>query len=123
MEHFTLPKAKKTYRTNFSIKNLLGEHEVSIRDLYDPIFAFIEEIFRKRKWKKLTKGIPIPYIEIVREFYANCESFDLDDKSITFKERDQTLTLFPYIIRDFYDLPKVSILSFPYKEIGTPSKT
>jgi hypothetical protein len=96
----------------------LGEHEVSIRDLYDTIFAFIEEIFRKRKWKKLTKGIPIPYIEIVREFYANCEPFDLDDKSITFKERDQTLTLFPYIIRDFYDLPKVSILSFPYKFVN-----
>jgi hypothetical protein len=75
MEHFTLRKAKKTYSTNFSIKNLLGEHEVSIRDLYDTIFAFIEEIFRKRKWKKLTKGIPIPYIEIVREFYANCEPF------------------------------------------------
>jgi hypothetical protein len=30
---------------------LLGEYEVSISDLSDTAFAFIEEIFRKKKWE------------------------------------------------------------------------
>jgi len=35
----------------------------------------------------LTEGALAPYMEIEREFYANCDSFDLDEKSITFQER------------------------------------
>jgi len=100
----------------------LGEREVSIYDLSDTVFSFIKEIFRKRKWEKLTEGAPAPYVEIIMEFYANCEPFDLDDKSITSKIRGQTLTLSPYIIRDFYSLPKVNNPGFPYKGIRVTSK-
>jgi hypothetical protein len=56
MEHFTSLEAEKK-RTNFSRKKVLGEYEVSISDLSDTAFTFIEEIFSKRKWKNLIKGV------------------------------------------------------------------
>jgi len=34
---------------------VLGEREVSISDLFDATFTFIEEIFRKIKWE--TEGV------------------------------------------------------------------
>ena len=49
IECFTLPKTEKSYRTNFSRKNVFGECEVSISNLSDIVFAFIEEIFTKKK--------------------------------------------------------------------------
>jgi hypothetical protein len=101
---------------------LLGEYEVSISDLSDTAFAFLEEIFRKKNGK-LTKGALAPYMEIIREFYVNYDSFDLDKKSITSKVRGQTLALSPFVIRDLYGMPKVSNSSFPFKGIRTPSKT
>jgi hypothetical protein len=33
---------------NFSKKNILGENEVLVSDLSDPIYAFIGDIFKKR---------------------------------------------------------------------------
>jgi len=45
---FILPETKKAYRTNFSRKNVFGECEVSISNLSDIVFTFIEEIFTKK---------------------------------------------------------------------------
>jgi hypothetical protein len=62
-------------------------------------------------------------MESVREFYANCDPFDLVENSITSKIRGQTFTLSSSIIRDLYGMLKVSNLGFSFKGIGTPSKT
>ena len=79
--------------------------------------------FLEKKNGKLTKRALAPYMEIMREFYVNYDSFDLDKKSITSKVRGQTLALSPFVIRDLYGMPKVSNSSFPFKGIRTPSKT
>ena len=71
------------YRNNFSMNNILSEREVSVCDLSDSIFMFMEEIFKKRKWGKLTKGALTLHVKVVREFYANYECFILDDHFIT----------------------------------------
>jgi hypothetical protein len=36
------------YKNNFSKKSVIGEREVSVIDLSDPIFVFIENIFKKK---------------------------------------------------------------------------
>jgi hypothetical protein len=63
---------------------VLREREVSIIHLSNTALAFIKEIFRKRKWEKLTEGAPGPYMEIMREFYLLKSSFLL--KSCFFKK-------------------------------------
>jgi hypothetical protein len=78
MERFTSLEVQKAYRTNFSRKNVLREREVSIIHLSNIALAFIKEIFRKRKWEKLTKGAPGPCMEIMREFYLLESSFLLE---------------------------------------------
>jgi len=84
---FILPEIKKAYRTNFSRKNVFGECEVSISNLSDIVFTFIEEIFTKKQMGKVDSRAPAPYVKIVREFYAKYDMFDLDEKSITSKVR------------------------------------
>lgn len=44
-DYFTSPIREMTYINNFYKKSVLGEIEVSISDLSDPIFVFIEAIF------------------------------------------------------------------------------
>jgi hypothetical protein len=38
------------YKNNFSKKNIMGKREVSVTDLFNPTFVFIEDIFKKRQW-------------------------------------------------------------------------
>jgi len=57
---------------------VLREREVSIIHLSNTALAFIKEIFRKRKWEKLTKGALGPCMEIMREFYLLESSFLLE---------------------------------------------
>jgi hypothetical protein len=113
--HFISLGAKITYRNNFSKKNLLGEREVSVCDLSDPIFVFIKDIFKKRQWGELTEEAPTPYIEVVKEFYVNYESFNLDDCSITSTIKGKTLEL--------YKLLEITDPGFSYKGIRASSKT
>jgi hypothetical protein len=75
---------------------------------------FIEDIFNKRQWCKLIEGASAPYIEVVREFYANCEHFKIDDCSITSTVRDQILELSSVIIRKLYGMTKIIDLGFFY---------
>jgi hypothetical protein len=35
------------YKNTFSSKNILDERKVSVSDLSNPVFAFIEDIFKK----------------------------------------------------------------------------
>jgi hypothetical protein len=115
--HFTSPGAKIAYRNNFFKKNVLGEREVLVSDLSNPIFAFIEDMFKKIQWRELNKKALTPYIEVVREFYANCESFNLDDYSITSTIKIKTLKLSLTNIRKLYKLLEMTDPNFPYKGI------
>jgi hypothetical protein len=84
---------------------------------------FIEDIFNKRQWCKLIEGASTPYVEVITEFYANCEHFKIDDHSITFTVRGQTLELSPVIIRKLYEISKIIDLGFFYKGIRSLSNT
>jgi len=105
-----------TYKNNFSKKNILREREVSVSDLSDLAFMFIEDIFKRRQWGELTKGTPDLSIKVLKKFYVNYEPSNLDDHSITFTVRGQTLELSPVVIRKLYELPEIKILAFPIKK-------
>lgn len=96
--------------------NSRGLSKISKREL-------IEDIFNKRQWCKLIEGASAPYIEVVREFYANCEHFKIDDYSITSIVRGQILELFSVIIRKLYGIPKIIDLGFFYKGKRSLSNT
>lgn len=51
MEHFISLEEEKTYKMNFSRKNVIGECEEPIRDLSNTAFVFIEEFLREKMWK------------------------------------------------------------------------
>lgn len=105
------------YRNNFSKKNIIGEREVSVTDLSNPTFVFIEDIFKKRQQGKLTKGSLAPYIKVVREFYTNYEPFNLDYHCITSIVKGQTLEFSPGVIKKLYELLGIIDPSLPYKGI------
>lgn len=65
----------------------MREREVSVSDISDLAFMFIEDIFKRRQWGELTKGTPDPSIEVLKKFYVNYEPSNLDDHSITFTVR------------------------------------
>ena len=96
----------------------MGEIEGLISELSDPTFAFIKDIFKKRQQGKLNEKELAPYVEVVREFYANYEPFHLDDYSITSIIRDQTLKFSPTVIKKLYELHEIIDPDFPYKKIG-----
>ena len=56
---------------------------LQISDRSDPTLAFIEDIFKKRQWGKLIKGVFVLFIEVVSQFYANYEYVNIDDHFIT----------------------------------------
>ena len=102
---FTFLSIEMAYRNNFSKKNILVESEVLVSDLSESIFVFIEDIFKKRQLDELNKEEPTPHVELGREFYTNHESFNLDDHSITFIIRGQTLEFSLIVVIKLYELP------------------
>jgi len=105
------------YKNNFSKKNIMGEREVSVTDLFNPTFVFIEDIFKKRQCGKLTKGSLAPYVDVVREFYTNYEPFNLDYHCTTSTIKGQTLEFSPGVIKKLYELLEIIYPSLPYKGI------
>ena len=79
------------YINNFSNKNILCEREVSASGLSDPSLAFIKDIFKKRQWGKLIERAPTSYVEVVKEYGTDYESFNLNEHSITSTIRGQNL--------------------------------
>jgi len=95
----------------------MGEREVSITDISDPTFVFIEDIFKKRQWGKLTKRSLAPYVEVVREFYTNYEPFNLDYHCTTSIIKGQTIEFSSGVIKKLYELLEIINPSLPYKGI------
>ena len=102
---FTFLSTEMAYRNKFSKKNILVESEVLVSNLSESIFVFVEDIFKKKQLDKLNKEEPTPHVELGREFYTNHESFNLDDHSITFIVRGQTLEFSLIVIIKLYKLP------------------
>jgi hypothetical protein len=78
---------------------------------------FIGDIFKKRQWGKLIEWLHAPYVEVVREFYTNYNSFNLYNHSITFIVTGQTLKFSFIVIIKLYELFEITeILPFSIKK-------
>ena len=114
LDHFTSSSTQMAYKNTFSNKNILGERKVSVSDLSNPVFAFIEDIFKKMHQGKLKKKTPTLYVKIVKSFMPIISPY--------FHYQRSTIELSSIVISNLYDIYKITNLGFPYKEIGASSK-
>lgn len=119
---FRSPAAENAYNDRFHYKTLLPERGVKVSDLVDPTFSFILDIFKNRGWDSLIAKPIRPYIEIVREFYANIHEIKRDPPSFETHLRDIKIKVTSELISKVAKVPIVPKPDYPFPDPELPSK-
>jgi hypothetical protein len=71
---FQSKSAKKVFQDRFHDYTVIAERPVNLSDLQDGRFNIISQIFSQRKWEYFITPPARPFLNLVREFYANMET-------------------------------------------------
>ncbi|KAB8463993.1 hypothetical protein FH972_014362 [Carpinus fangiana] len=79
---FRNKSTKKIFQERFHDRTVIAARPVNLSDLQDSNFQMISQIFTQRKWEYFIAPPARPFINLVREFYANMDSQQISDYSI-----------------------------------------
>lgn len=101
----------------------MAERDVNCSDLQDYEFCFIPRLFAKMQWEYFVLPPSRPYVELVREFYANIKGLSKDPlRLVTFirgKKIEVTQELIASIITW---TPIISDPGYPFRFLEFPTK-
>ncbi|KAE8008099.1 hypothetical protein FH972_004644 [Carpinus fangiana] len=104
---FRSPAAEKAYNDWFHYRILTPERGVKVSDLVDPTFSIILDIFKNQCWDSLISKPVSPYLEIVREFYANIHKIKGNPPSFETHLRGINIKVTSELISEVAEVPIV----------------
>jgi hypothetical protein len=119
---FRSPAAEKAYNDRFHYRTLMPERGVKVSDLVDPTFSIILDIFKNQCWDSLISKPVSPYLEIVREFYANIHKIKRNPPSFETHLRGINIKVTSELISEVAKVPIVPKPSYPFPDPEFPSK-
>ncbi|KAE8009241.1 hypothetical protein FH972_005690 [Carpinus fangiana] len=126
---FRNKSTKKIYQERFHDRTVIAERPVNLSDLQDSQFRVISQIFTQRQWEYFISPPARPFINLVREFYANMEiqqgiDENVDDPlQITSFIREVQIVVTREAIAEVTGIPLIEEPGYPYPIDDFPSKS
>jgi hypothetical protein len=126
---FRHKSAKKIFLERFHDRTVIAERLVNLSDLQGSQFQMISRIFTQRRWEYFISPPARPFVNLVREFYANMEiqqdsveHVDAPLQIISFI-RGVQIVVTREVIAEVTGIPLIEEPGYPYPTEDFPSKT
>jgi hypothetical protein len=127
---FRHKSAKKIFLERFHDRTVIVERPVNLSDLQGSQFQISSRIFTHRRWEYFISPPACPFVNLVREFYANMEIRQDSDEHVD----DAPLQIISFIrgveifvtrevIAEVTGIPLIEEPGYPYPTEDFPSKT
>jgi hypothetical protein len=119
---FRSKSASETFYQRFEDRTVMAERAVNCSDLHDEDFGFIPRLFAQRQWNYFVLPPARPYVELVREFYANIKSLSTDPLRLITFVRGHKIEVTEELISSITGIPQVPDPGYPFPTLEFPSK-
>ena len=126
---FRHKSAKKIFLERFHDRTVIAERLVNLSDFQGSQFQIISRIFTQRRWEYFISPLACPFINLVREFYANMEIQEVSDEHVDTPLqiisfiRGRQIVVIREVIAKVTGIPLIEEPGYPYPTEDFPSKT
>jgi hypothetical protein len=126
---FRNKSVKKIFLERFHDRTIIAERPVNLSDLQDSQFQMISRIFTQRRWEYFISPPARPFINLVREFYANMEIQQDSDEHVDAPlqiisfVRGVQIVVTREVIAEVTGIPLIEDPGYPYPTEDFPSRT
>jgi hypothetical protein len=119
---------KKIFLEQFHDRTIIAKRPVNLSDLQDSQFQIISRIFTQRRWEYFISPPAHPFINLVREFYANMEIQQDSDEHVDAPlqiisfVRGMQIVVTHEVIAEVTRIPLIEDPGYPYPTEDFPSR-